>query len=127
MRSGPWRKLSIAHLAHSPRAARLGLLVALMAAVPALATDLSGRWNFDIMLELKNLKPVVVFRQQGEKLEGDYGSEAALTGWVKGSKLSFRPASKTLVYQGDIETAITLKGRILDGKKLVGAWTAEKQ
>jgi hypothetical protein len=104
-----------------------GFLVVLLAAVQALATDLSGKWNFDVMLELKNLKPVVVFRQQGEKLEGDYGSECGLTGWVKGSKLSFRTGGKTLVYQGDIETAITLKGRILDGKKLVGAWTAEKQ
>jgi hypothetical protein len=102
-------------------------LTLFLLAFRAYATDLSGEWKFDIMLDGRNLTPEASFRQTGELLAGTFGSAGPIAGTVRGSKLTFRAGKVALVYAGDIETAITLKGRILLGGKRVGTWTAEKK
>jgi autotransporter translocation and assembly factor TamB len=69
----------------------LALLVALSLAAYA-ATNVSGTWNATVDLGGQGGSPTFVLKQDGEKLTGNYTGalgDAALTGTVKGDKISF--------------------------------------
>src|SRR4029450_9163970 len=60
---------------------------------PADKIDVTGAWTFQVETPAGSGAPTVTFKQEGEKLTGQYKGafgEAPLTGTVKGNKIDFR-------------------------------------
>src|SRR4030095_1254827 len=89
------------------------------AASTAAATDISGVWAFQVETSQGTGSPTFTFKQDGEKLTGQYKGafgEAPLTGTVKDVKVDFvvkveaQGQQFTLTYTGTIEKDGTMKG-----------------
>jgi hypothetical protein len=91
-------------------------------------------WVFEVETDAGSGSPMVAFKQEGEKLTGQYkGSfgEAPLTGTVNGAEIRFsvrvnaQGADTVIAYSGTVEKD-SMKGtvRIGEGK---GSWTAKRQ
>lgn len=69
----------------------LGLAVRVGAQAPA--STLSGKWDFEVVTENGTGHPVVVLKQEGEKLTGTYtssrGGVRQIDGVVKGKAVTF--------------------------------------
>ena len=100
---------------------RTMLLVALTLGVTLLwAADLSGTWDGAVETSLGSGSPNFVFKQEGEKLTGDYSGAlgaAPLTGTVKGDAVEF-----TFKIEANGESIqVEYKGKLAaDGKKIAG-------
>jgi hypothetical protein len=92
-------------------------------AVAAVAMhDLTGRWIFTVVTENGTGTPVVVLKQEGEKLTGTYESNAlgsrSLEGSVKGDSMRFvlsgPPGNESVIltYMAAIVTADSLNGAV---------------
>jgi len=70
----------------------LTLLVASVAGLAAAPVNIEGQWQFTVELEMGTGRPVVTFKQAGEKLtgtyEGRYG-KSDLEGTVKDTQVEF--------------------------------------
>ena len=115
------------------RKALLGLAVVVMvaAAVPAAASDVTGRWDCKVELDTGSGTPTFVFEQEGETLTGTYSGaagEAKLTGTVKGDQIEFTIDTQygKITYQGHIEDADNMKGTANYGGQSSGPWTAKR-
>jgi hypothetical protein len=108
------------------------------AAAPAAAskTDISGAWNFQVETSAGAGSPTFTFKQDGEKLTGQYKGafgEAPLTGTVKGNKVDFsikvdaQGQQVTINYTGTVESDGTMKGTAQLGDFGSGTWTAKRQ
>ena len=107
------------------------VLAVVIAALPAAAADVTGKWNFSVQLDMGSGSPTFVFQQDGEKLTGTYSGqagEAELTGTVKENKIqfSFESAFGTVTYEGTIEEDGTMKGTADYGGQASGTWTAKR-
>src|SRR5712672_3226680 len=103
----------------------------LFTAALALAVDVTGKWNFTVVLEAGSGNPTFEFKQDGEKLTGAYKGqigEAPLTGTVKGDKIEFTFSGQagTVKYVGTIDGAKKMKGTCEYGEAGKGTFTAEK-
>jgi hypothetical protein len=114
---------------------RTVFLFALISAA-AFATDISGKWTFQVDTDAGSGSPTFVFKQTGEKLTGTYSGlfgTAELTGTVKGDDIEFSfeagtPDQKAkIVYKGKIESASKMKGTADLGGMGSGTWTGTKQ
>ena len=108
----------------------LALLVS--AQVLAQATNVTGEWAFTVTTDQGAGNPVLTFKQEGEKLTGDYKGafgEAPLTGTVKGGKVDFEIKGQqgTLTYTGTIEKDGTMKGTVQLGDVGSGTWTGKRK
>ena len=100
----------------------------------AQATNVTGTWDFQVETGQGSGAPVFTFKQEGEKLTGDYKGtfgEAPVTGTVKGAKIEFSfkvtgDISATIAYTGTIEGE-TMKGSVKLGDLGEGTWTAKKR
>lgn len=99
-------------------------------------TDISGAWNFQVETPAGNGTPTFTFKQDGEKLTGQYKGafgEAPLTGTVKSGKVDFaikvdaQGQQMTITYTGTIEKDGTMKGTAELGEIGSGTWTAKRQ
>ena len=106
------------------------------AAVPADKTDVSGAWAFQVETPAGSGTPTFTFKQEGEKLTGQYKGafgEAPLTGTVKGNKIDFTIKVKaqdqdaTINYTGTVEKDGTMKGTVSVADLGSGTWTAKRQ
>lgn len=106
------------------------------AASAADKTDVSGVWNFQVETPAGSGTPTFTFKQEGEKLTGQYKGafgEAPLTGTVKGNKIDFsikvqaEGQQATLTYTGAVEKDGTMKGTVSLGDLGSGTWTAKRQ
>jgi hypothetical protein len=97
------------------------VLVTLLAAVLALAADLTGSWTAEVETSAGSGSPSFVFRQEGEKLTGTYSGalgEAKLEGTVKGDNVEFsfkvapQGESITVVYKGKLESPTAMRGTV---------------
>jgi hypothetical protein len=107
--------------------------VALLSLVPAVAADISGKWESVITTPIGDMNYTFDFKVEGEKLTGkaimSMGSdsnESALTeGSVKGDEISF---VETLIVQGQ-ELRCEYKGKIsgdeIRGSRSVGSYGSE--
>jgi hypothetical protein len=100
-------------------------------------TSVTGPWSMTLQLDQVNATPSVTFKQDGEKLTGDYVSQQygkfPLTGTVKGNDVNF---SVTLniegnsivgTYAGKIQADGTISGSVDIGGMMSGTFTAARK
>ena len=110
----------------------LVLLVLLIVAVsPLAAADVSGKWTFEVNMDMGSGSPSFIFEQEGEKLTGTYSGaagEAELTGTVKGDTIVFQFQTEwgTVKYEGTIEPDGGMKGKADYAGQAQGTWTAKR-
>ncbi len=102
------------------------------ASTPSPGPDISGAWVFQVETSAGSGSPTFTFKQEGEKLTGDYKGafgEAPLTGTVKGGKVDFEIKGQqgTLTYTGTIEKDGTMKGTVQLGDVGSGTWTGKRK
>ena len=97
--------------------------------------DLTGEWVFDVVTEAGGGSPSFVFKQTGEKLAGKYKGafgEADLTGTVTGKTMKFsfnadaQGTAITVVYEGEIESNSSIKGKVDLGGVGSGTFTGKR-
>ena len=97
--------------------------------------DLTGEWVFDVVTEAGGGSPSFVFKQTGEKLAGKYKGafgEADLTGTVTGKSMKFsfnadaQGTAITVVYEGEIESNSSVKGKVDLGGVGSGTFTGKR-
>lgn len=79
--------------------------------------DVTGSWDAEVQTEQGSGNPAFTFKQEGEKLTGNYKGllgEAPLTGTVKGDKIEF-----SMKVSGQLEGTVTYTGTT-DGKTMKG-------
>ena len=91
----------------------------LLLTLPALAHDITGKWQFTVETDAGSGSPTFVFKQVGEKLTGTYNGlfgTAQLTGTVKGDAIEFsfeatmQDQKGKIVYTGKIQGATKMAG-----------------
>jgi hypothetical protein len=99
-------------------------------------TDISGPWSFQVDSAAGSGSPTFTFKQDGEKLTGQYKGafgEAPLTGAVKGNKIDFvikveaQGQKMTITYTGTVEKDGSMKGTAELGEVGSATWTAKRQ
>jgi hypothetical protein len=115
----------------------IGLVTADLGCLPAwtFAEDVSGPWDLTTESQQTTAKPLIIFKQEGEKLTGTYRGrmgEASLQGTLKGNKiqfsvrLKFRDEDFPVTYTGTVEGS-TMKGTVQFGDSSSGKWTARRR
>lgn len=106
------------------------------AAAPDDKIDVTGAWAFQVETPAGSGTPTFTFKQEGEKLTGQYKGvfgEAPLTGTVKANKIDFtikvqaQGQEATINYAGTLEKDGTMKGTVNLGDIGSGTWTAKRQ
>jgi hypothetical protein len=101
----------------------------------AAAVDVTGTWVFDVQTSAGSGTPTMTFKQEGEKLTGQYSGqlgELPLSGTVKDSKITFQfdvsaeGATLTIVYSGTVEKD-AMKGTVSLGAAGDGTFTAKRK
>ncbi len=120
------------------RAIRLTLVAVMILAGVAMAADkvdVSGKWQFQVETGAGSGSPNFVFKQDGEKLTGDYNGQlgqAKLEGTVKGNKIEFKftidlgGQSGTIVYSGTIKDNDNMEGKVALAELGEGAFTGKR-
>ncbi|HEX5733312.1 MAG TPA: hypothetical protein VF131_10805 [Blastocatellia bacterium] len=99
------------------------------------AGSITGTWNGTVETSQGTGSPTFTFKQEGEKLTGNYKGqlgEAPLTGTLKGNdisfsfKLNFQGEDVTITYTGKVE-GNNMKGKAMLGQLGEANWTAKKQ
>ena len=99
-------------------------------------TDISGAWTFQVETSAGSGSPTFTFKQEGEKLSGQYKGafgEAPVTGTVKENKIDFaikvdvQGQQGTLTYAGTVEKDGSMKGTAQLGEVGSATWTAKRQ
>jgi len=99
-------------------------------------TDISGAWAFQVESSAGSGTPTFTFKQDGEKLTGQYKGlfgEAPVTGTVKDNKVEFaikvdvQGQQETITYTGTLEKDGTMKGTAQVGQLGSATWTAKRQ
>ena len=118
----------------------LFVLIAFIVALPARAqdkpADISGSWQLQIDLGGTSGTPSVTFKQDGEKLTGQYVSQVVgehdITGTIKGNEFtfgftaSFDGNAVKVTYSGTVEKD-SLKGKVTFGDLGEGTFTGKKK
>ena len=98
--------------------------------------DLTGEWLFDVQTDQGSGSPTFIFKQTGEKLAGMYKGqfgEADLTGTVTGKTLKFSFSADAggqavnITYEGEIESATAVKGKLDIAGVATGTFTGKKK
>jgi len=98
--------------------------------------DISGAWNFQVESPNGSGTPTFTFKQDGEKLSGQYKGlfgEAPLTGTLKDNKVEFaikvdvQGQQETITYTGTVEKDGSMKGTAQVGQIGSATWTAKRQ
>lgn len=105
-----------------------------LAAVVALAADITGTWNFTVETDAGTGNPVFNLKQDGDKLTGTYKGlfgEANVTGTVKGNEVVIEwraeQVNGNIRYVGTLGSdAKTMKGKVTFGEMGSGTFTAVK-
>ncbi|HJQ71449.1 MAG TPA: hypothetical protein VKA70_20895 [Blastocatellia bacterium] len=104
-------------------------------AAAAPAGNITGTWNATVETSQGTGSPTFTFKQEGEKLTGNYKGqlgEAPITGALKGNdisfsfKLNFQGEEFTVTYNGKVE-GNAMKGKATLGQLGEANWTAKKQ
>lgn len=101
----------------------------------AQATNVTGEWAFNVQTDQGGGSPVITFKQEGEKITGNYAGQlgnADLTGTVKGTAIHFtftldvQGQQAPVTYDGTVEKN-TMKGKMDIGGMVSGTFTATKK
>lgn len=113
------------------------VVVALLASahIGAQGTNVSGEWTFDVQTDQGSGTPTITFKQDGEKLTGQYAGQlgnADLTGTVKGNAIHFtftvdvQGQQAPVTYDGTVEKN-TMKGKLDIAGLVNGTFTGKKK
>ena len=99
--------------------------------------DVTGVWIFTVESAAGKSNPTLTFKQDGEKLTGQYSSqlmgEAQLSGTVKGQAIDFTVSANVqgtqveLKYVGTVENKDAMKGTLSAGDLGGGTFTAARK
>jgi hypothetical protein len=101
----------------------------------ASAIDVTGTWTLDVTSDAGSGSPTFTFKQDGEKVSGQYSGQlgqAAFTGTLKGSEISFwfdvavEGTSLRVTYSGTVEKD-TMKGTVNFGDMGQGTFSGKKK
>lgn len=96
--------------------------------------DVTGTWSFEVNTSFGSGNPTMTFKQDGEKLTGQYSGQygqAALTGTVKGKDINFaydmtaEGTTVHVVYTGTVDKD-TMKGTMSIADMGDGTFTGRK-
>jgi len=98
------------------------------------AIDVTGAWDVEVQTDQGSGNPSFTFKQEGEKLTGDYKGafgEAKLTGTIKGDKIEWSvkvsgQVEGTVVYTGTTDGK-TMKGKVNLAGIGEGTFTGKKK
>lgn len=100
----------------------------------AMATDLTGTWNFKVVTENGTGTPIVTITQTGDSLTGTYESGrmgiVPFRGTVKGNGFTFAlntSGGATLTFVGTIVNDSTVKGDVDFGGQGGATFTGERK
>ncbi len=115
--------------------ARRGAAAAAAAQSSDAGTNVSGTWAFHVEFSGGSGTPTMTFKQDGEKLTGQYSGqlgEAPLTGTIKGHAIEFaidvdvQGTAAHIVYSGTVDKD-SMKGAVKLGEFGEGTFTAKKK
>lgn len=98
--------------------------------------DIGGNWQFAVQTDAGSGSPTFTFKQDGQKLTGDYSGalgQAKLTGTLKGNQLSFSftadagGQSAEVTYTGKVLTKDSMEGTVRLGGLGDGTWTGKRR
>jgi hypothetical protein len=99
--------------------------------------DVTGVWIFTVDSPAGKSNPTLTFKQEGEKLTGQYSSQlmgqADLTGTVKGQAIEFVVSATVqgtaieLKYAGSVDSKDSMKGTLSAGDFGGGTFTAARK
>jgi len=98
--------------------------------------NVTGEWAFTVETPQGSGTPTFTFKQEGEKLTGNYKGqfgEAPLTGTVKGGEIKFtikisaQGQELTITYTGKVESKDSMKGTAVLGEIGEATWTAKRK
>ena len=111
--------------------------VATMAAGQTNKVDVTGVWIFTVESPAGKSNPTLTFKQEGEKLTGQYSSQlmgqADLTGTVKGQSIEFvvsatvQGTAIALKYTGSVDSKDSMKGTLSAGDFGDGTFTGARK
>ena len=103
----------------------------------AAKVDVTGVWIFTVESAAGKSNPTLTFKQDGEKLTGQYSSqlmgEAQLAGTVKGQAIDFTVSANVqgvqveLKYVGTVESKDAMKGTLSAGDLGGGSFTGARK
>ena len=111
-------------------------LVLIRGAAAQSDVNVTGEWAFTVETPQGSGSPTFTFKQEGEKLTGNYKGqfgEAPLTGTVKGGEIKFtikisaQGQELTITYTGKIESKDSMKGTAVLGEIGEATWTAKRK
>jgi len=103
--------------------------------VAAQKFDMTGEWAFEVQTDAGSGSPTFVLKQTGDKVTGKYKGvlgEADVSGTVSGKtfKLTFsgdaQGTAVTVTYDGEFESATSVKGKLDLGGMATGTFTGKK-
>ncbi len=108
------------------------VLSGLLVVLPALALfaqqgetpDVSGTWEFQVETDLGSGSPTITFKQEGERLAGDYRGtfgELPVTGTVKGNAIGFSFVTNATGQEETVAYSGTVDGNSMQGELRLGA------
>lgn len=99
--------------------------------------DVTGVWIFTVESPAGKSNPTLTFKQEGEKLTGQYSSQlmgqADLTGTIKGQAIEFVVAANVqgtaidLKYAGSVDSKDSMKGTLSAGDFGNGTFTGARK
>ena len=99
--------------------------------------DVTGVWIFTVESPAGKSNPTLTFKQEGEKLTGQYSSQlmgqADLTGTVKGQSIEFvvsatvQGTAIALKYTGSVDSKDSMKGTLSAGDFGDGTFTGARK
>jgi hypothetical protein len=101
----------------------------------AKAEDVSGPWDLTVESRQGTATPVVIFKQDGERLAGTYRGrmgETPLQGTIRGNNiqftvnLKFRDQDFVVTYTGTVDGS-AMRGSVRFGDSSSGTWTARRR
>ena len=111
--------------------------ISAVALAQANKVDVTGVWIFTVESPAGKSNPTLTFKQDGEKLTGQYSSQlmgqADLTGTVKGQAIDFIVSATVqgtpieLKYAGAVETKDSMKGTLSAGDFGSGTFTGVRK
>jgi hypothetical protein len=111
-------------------------LVLVSSAAAQSDVNVTGEWAFTVETPQGSGTPTFTFKQDGEKLTGNYKGqfgEAPLTGTVKSGEIKFtikisaQGQELTITYTGKIESKDSMKGTAVLGEIGEATWTAKRK
>ena len=104
----------------------------LVSAAPLAPANIAGQWQFTVELAVGTGRPLVTFKQDGEKITGTYHGmygPADVTGTIKLAEvtLSVTVHGSTAHFSGKLTSATRMSGMVTGTSDQPRKWSAEKK